>query len=90
MTNDDIAARNLVLGFEFDKYVMRHPELLQDIPENALIVLLPRDDPELAKKNLKLANEAREPGQPIVRVVIKAMDPLPRSRVLEAEVAGLA
>ena len=90
MTRDDIAARNLSLGFEFDKYLVEHPELLERIPENAVLALLPQDDPELAEANLAIAQRGREPGQPVVHVIIRALDPLPRSRVLDAEVSTIA
>ena len=87
MNKKEIALRNLALGFEFDKYLLEHPEILEKIPENALVVLLPQDDPELAKANIALAKKGREPGQPVVHVIIKALDPHPRSRVLDAEVS---
>ena len=87
MTKQEIALRNLSLGFEFDKYLLEHPEILGKIPENALLVLLPQDDPELAQANMELARKGREPGQPVVHVIVKALDPRPRSRVLDAKVS---
>ena len=87
MNREGIALRNLGLGFEFDRYLLEHPEILEKIPENALLVLLPQDDPELAQANLELAKKGRESGQPVVHVIIKALDPRPRSRVLDAEIS---
>ncbi len=32
MKKDEIAARNLLIGAEFDKFIIEHPELLDQIP----------------------------------------------------------
>lgn len=82
MTKKDkeIFDKNLTLGTEFSRYVMEHPEFAEQIPKDALVVLLPEDDPELCEINRKNAEEGREPGQPVVYVRIKKLAPM-RERI---------
>ena len=35
-----LAKRHGLLGIEFDRYVQKHPELLEKIPHNARVILL--------------------------------------------------
>ena len=71
MTEQEIFSKNLMLSTEFDRYVLEHPEFAEKIPENAQVVLLPQDDPELRDKNLEIAKAQREPDQPVVYVEIE-------------------
>ncbi len=84
MTKDELFHKNLILGKEFDLYVLEHPEFAEEIPEDALVVLMPDDDPELAEINLKMAEEIRESEQPMFLVRIKKMKPI-TSRIAEFE-----
>ena len=68
--------KNLMLSHEFDLYVLEHPEILDEIPNHAKIVLLPDDDPELAEINLKMAKETKEPSQHIVLIRLAKLKPL--------------
>jgi hypothetical protein len=75
MTDKQIFEKNLILSTEFDRYVMEHPEIAEKIPQNAQIVLLPADDEELCAKNLRLAQNQREPGQKVVYVHVGSLAP---------------
>ena len=75
-----IEEKNITLSFEFERYILEHPELLEQIPEGAEVVLLPKDDPELYRINVETAQMARQVG-PIVCVEIEAIAP-PRSRLV--------
>lgn len=55
MTKDEAFAKNLELGFEFDRYLIDHPKFAENIPFNALVVLLPNHDHELREYNFKSA-----------------------------------
>lgn len=66
---------NAILGTEFDKYLVEHPEFAERIPAGAVVVLMPEDDPELARWNLEVAQQQREPGQPLVCVHIRELAP---------------
>jgi len=80
---ETIIEKNITLSFEFERYILEHPEVLEQIPDCAHVVLLPQDDPELYRINLKAAQKARQVDEttPIVYVEIEALAP-PRSRLI--------
>lgn len=82
MTQEEIFAKNLELGFEFDRYLNDHPKFAEQIPFNALVVLLPRYDRKLSAYNRKIARQNREPKQPLVYVEIAGLKPQ-KSRLLQ-------
>jgi hypothetical protein len=85
MTEQELFTKNLKLSTEFDLYLLEHPEVTEQIPENALVVLLPEEDQELCERNLELARTRQEPGQVVVHVRIEKVAP-PRSRLVKPRV----
>ncbi|MBZ0158612.1 DUF5647 family protein [Candidatus Methylomirabilis sp.] len=85
MTDQELFTKNLKLSTEFDLYLLEHPEVAEQIPENALVVLLPEDDQELCERNLALARARRESRQAVVYVRIEKVAP-PRSRLVKPRV----
>jgi hypothetical protein len=85
MTEQELFTKNLKLSTEFDLYLLEHPEVAEQIPENALVVLLPEEDQELCERNLALARDRRESGQAVVYVRIEKVAP-PRSRLVKPRV----
>jgi len=83
MNKNSFAYKNIVLNTEFNKYLVEHPAVADKIPENALVVLLPEDDPALCRKNLGLARRHREKDQPLVYVKVKKLAPPPKSRLVQ-------
>jgi len=75
--------KNIVLNTEFNKYLAEHPQVADRIPNNALVVILPDDDPALCRKNLALARRHRERNQAVVYVRIKKLAPPPKSRLVQ-------
>lgn len=75
MKDEDLFIKNQQLSTEFDLYITEHPEIEDQIPDNALIVLLPEYDKDLSQRNRELALRHREPGQPIVYVTINKLRP---------------
>ena len=73
MTEKELCEKNQKLSTEFDLYLLEHQELLEKIPENALIVLLPEFDKELKEENMEMAKLHREKGQPVVYVKVQKM-----------------
>ena len=57
--------RNITLSFEFAKAIIDDPAILEEIPHGATLVLLPEDDPELSRENLKLGMSAAEHGEDV-------------------------
>lgn len=73
MTKEEMFRKNQQLSTEFELYLLDHPEIEEKIPGNAMIVLLPDYDQELAAMNKKLAEVSREPGQAIVYVRVEKL-----------------
>lgn len=80
-SQETIVEKNITLSFEFERYILEHPDVLDQIPNGAEVVLLPKDDPELYQINLEAARKARRPGVPVVYIEIEAVAP-PRSRLV--------
>lgn len=78
--------RNSLLGLEFDRYLREHPEVAQQIPGNAQIVLLLEGDDEFNEWSTRLGTEQAEPGQPLIYVTIKKLGPA-HSRIEELSLA---
>ncbi len=68
MTREELFKKNQQLSTEFELYLLEHPEIEDKIPDNAMIVLLPDYDKELADRNKELAEANKEAGQTIVYV----------------------
>jgi Family of unknown function (DUF5647) len=73
MTREELFRKNQQLSTEFELYILEHPEVEKEIPDNAMIVLLPEYDKELAAKNMELAEANREAGQQIVYVRVERL-----------------
>ncbi|PKM05248.1 MAG: hypothetical protein CVV17_03490 [Gammaproteobacteria bacterium HGW-Gammaproteobacteria-7] len=78
---ETIIEKNATLSFEFERYMLEHPAILERIPNGAEVVLLPKDDPELYRLNLEAAQTADKVG-PVVYVEIAALAPA-RSRLVK-------
>ncbi len=70
MTRKELFRKNQQLSTEFELYILEHPEIEEQIPDNAMIVLVPEYDQELATKNIELAEANNESGQTIVYIRI--------------------
>ena len=73
MTREELFRKNQQLSTEFELYLFEHPEIEEKIPDNAMIVLLPDYDKELAEMNTELAEANKEPGQAIVYVRVERL-----------------
>jgi len=71
MRNKELFEKNQKLSTEFDLYLLDHPEIRDDIPDNSLIVLLPEFDKKLKEKNMQMSKLHKEKGQPIVYVEVQ-------------------
>ncbi len=58
------------------KYAFENPEVLEEIPLGAELVILPIGDQELYEYNRKIADKMFSQGKTIVIVKIKRPDPL--------------
>jgi hypothetical protein len=76
--------RNLELIFEFEKYVLNHPQLAERIPNDALLVLQLEGDETFNRWSRKMAEGQREKDQPLVYITVKRLAPV-RSRIQRLE-----
>ena len=73
MTREELFNKNQQLSTEFELYLLEHPEIEDNIPDNALIVLVPVYDKELSDNNIRIAEANKEPGQAIVYVRVERL-----------------
>lgn len=85
MTKKELFKKNLELSNEFSRYLLENPELGERIPKEAIVVILPEYDKELADENLKIARANKESNQPIILVKVKKLAPVRKSRLIEPE-----
>ncbi|MBU0700634.1 hypothetical protein KKE26_04995 [bacterium] len=82
MSKKELFEKNLVLTTEFSRYVLEHPEVAEQIPKDAVVVILPEYDQEIAGENLKVAEARREKNQPMILVRVKRLAPPRKSRLI--------
>ncbi len=81
MTKDQITKRNLDLLNEFMKIAFDQPDILDKIPEGAELVILPENDPELFKANLKIKQSLEKKAKKFVVVRMKKPDRVPPPQI---------
>ncbi len=67
----DIAERNLALSGQIMRYLLNHPQVFDDLPDDFELVILPEDDTEVTLFNLELLKKRSEEGKPIVLARVK-------------------
>ena len=87
MRKEDLFKKNHILGIEFDRYLLEHPEVLEQIPEDAEIYFLPEEDSELSQENFRIAQTQKTKGKKVVLVRIGRVSP-PRSRLQEVSLGS--
>ncbi len=74
---------------EFNRYVIEHPQFLEDIPNEALVVFVDHSDPEFSRFNLVRISEYRkhddQPNRPVVYVDVGKLAPV-HSRLVNPRV----
>lgn len=84
MTGEELFVKHQTLSHEFGLYLLEHPEMAEPISKDALVILLPKSDPDLYFENMKLAESQREPKQPVVYIHVDKIKPA-RSRLVQPE-----
>jgi len=72
--------KNTSLAKEFDRYILEHPEFAEQLPDNALVVMLIEGDEEFNRWAKQAAQEAAEKDTPVAYVTITEIKPV-RSRI---------
>lgn len=69
LTAEIIADKVFELTEQFNQYVFAHPEILDHIPDKALLVFLDADDSTFNQANLEVVNAMTQPpDRPIVYI----------------------
>ena len=80
---------NSVLGYEFDRYVMEHPDFAKKIPLGAVVVLQLEGESAFNKWARNIAELHRDKDEPILFVQVKGLRP-PKSRLIRPVIAKSA
>lgn len=72
--------KNSMLVKEFDRYVLEHPEFVNNIPDNALVVMQLEGDEEFNTWARGTAQHVADKDNPLVYVTITELKPV-RSRI---------
>ncbi|MEE8074215.1 MAG: DUF5647 family protein [Candidatus Binatia bacterium] len=72
MKKDSVVKKNLDLLDEFMKYAFDHPDILEEVPRNASLVILPEGNPSLQKENRKMLNKLKARGEQVVVLKLRA------------------
>jgi hypothetical protein len=76
MNRDSAVKQNLDLLNEFMKHAFEHPQILEKIPPEAELVILPVDNKELYEYNRKMADKMFSQGKTIMLVKMKSPQPV--------------
>jgi hypothetical protein len=77
MNKDEAVKNNLDLLNEFMHYSLKHPDILDKIPEEAELVILPDNDPAMYDENMKTVNKLRKQGKPFIIVRMNMPEVMP-------------
>jgi len=68
--------KNLDVLFEFEKYVLEHPEITEKIPRDAVVFIKLAGDEKFNRWSARWAKRQAKKGQPIISVTVKKMGPV--------------
>lgn len=89
MTDQELFNKNMDLQTAFMQYILDHPKILDTLPSDFQLVILPEDDPALAKRNQELFETYKHDSKPVVVVRMKSPEP-PKMRVFRPKIKVLA
>ena len=75
-----LVEKNLDLIFEFEKYVLEHPEIADQIPRDAVVFMKVAGDQRFNRWSERKARKQASKGVPLISVTVKKMKPV-RSRI---------
>ena len=67
-----VVERNIALFGEVMQYLLNKPQIIESLPDNFELVILPDDDPVLRRYNLELLNAFDIADKPVVFVRLKS------------------
>ncbi len=69
---ENIVGRNIALLGNLMRYLLAEPQILNSLPDNFELVILPEDDAEMRQYNLELLDTYGSEGKPVVFVRIES------------------
>ena len=75
-TEKKMIEKNLDLIFEFEKYVLEHPEIADKIPRNAVVSMKVAGDQKFNRWSARWAKKQAKKGTPLISVTVKKMGPV--------------
>lgn len=72
MKKESLVKKNLDLLDEFMKYAFDHPDILDEVPRDASLVILPEGDLSLQKENRKMISRLKAKGEEVIAIKLKA------------------
>lgn len=79
-----LVEKNLDLIFEFEKYVLEHPEITEKISRDAVVFMKVVGDEKFNNWSERKARKQAKKGVPLISVTVKKMSPV------HSRIAGLA
>jgi len=79
-----LTEKNLDLIFEFEKYVLEHPEIAAKIPRDAVVFMKVAGDEKFNRWSEGKAKKQAKKGSPLIAVTVK------RLRPVHSRIEGLA
>lgn len=73
----NVVEKNIRLTGEIMSYLLNNPAVLDALPDNFELVILPEDDPEIRLYNLELLDLYDREGRPIVFARVESRRSLP-------------
>ena len=69
---ENVVQRNIALLEDLMRYLLAEPQILNSLPDNFELVILPDDDPEMRLYNLELLDTFGSNGKPVVFVRLES------------------
>ena len=65
----------------FMQYACDHPKILDKIPAGAELVILPENDPDMLKENMKIVEKMKKKGTRFVVVKMRIPEAMPEPQI---------
>ncbi|MBU0896502.1 MAG: DUF5647 family protein [bacterium] len=86
-TNKNFWELQREISFEWNRYIINNPEVIDKIPNNAQVVFLLNDNHSFSSWSIETNKAKREPKQPVIFVHLKSFLP---SRLVEPQLETAA
>ena len=86
MNEHEFVEKSLTLSFEFQRYLIGHPEVAEKIPREAQILFILRDDQEFTKHERRLGENLKKEGCSIIFIEVERILPPFESRLVNPHI----